>query len=296
MSTILRIVSLVFFGLLSTQSSLASQETARSQSIDSADNAKGSNEAEQKTPYLKAYEGYRIKPHETALILLHGKWGKPPAPQASAFSAEGFKVISPEMPWAGVRRYDQTYEDALKEINLLTKRLRADGYKFVIVGGQSFGANGALAYASAYGDVDGILLFAPGHNPDIDRNYQPRIVGIAKEAITSGKPDALISFTDYNDGGRTRTIETRSDVFVSFFAEDGPANMALNAAKMRAVIPPIVFMGSNDFGTRQGSSYFFDRLPKHNKSKYIVSTASHREVPAASFETALSWIKDLIRQ
>jgi len=295
MRTLLRIVPLTILGLLSIQTCLASQEDSRAQRVDGAYKEENGGAAERKALYSRAYEGYRIKPHETALILLHGKWGKPPAPQASAFSVEGFHVISPEMPWAGSRRYDQTYQDALKDINTLVKKLRSEGYKSIIVGGQSFGANGALAYASAYGDVDGVVLFAPGHNPDIDRNHQPRIVGIAKDAITSGKPDALISFTDYNDGGRTRTFETRSDVFVSYFADDSPANMSLNAENMKTTIPTIVFMGSTDFVTRKGSAYFFDRLPKHDKSKYIVSAASHRDVPAASFEASLNWIKDLIR-
>lgn len=290
-----KLVSLVLLVFLQTQSALALEEPPGTQSVEDALKEESARETERKEAYERTYSGYRIKPHETALILMHGKWGAPPAPQAPAFSLEGFNVISPVMPWAGSRRYDQTYQDSLKEINTLVKKLRAEGYKAIIVGGQSFGANAAIAYASAYGDIDGLILFAPGHNPDIDRNGQPRMVSIAKESIKSGKPEVLISFADYNDGGRTRTFEARSDVFVSFFAEDGPANMSLNARRMKAAIPTIVFMSSDDFVTRQGSGYFFDRMPKHEKSKYIVSSAGHREVPAASYSAALTWLKDLIR-
>lgn len=290
-----KLVSLALLMFMQIQGTLALEEPPGTQSVEDAIKEEVARDAEKKAAYGKAYNGYRIKPHETTLILMHGKWGGPPAPQESAFSLEGFNVISPVMPWAGSRRYDQTYHDALKEINTLVKRLRSEGYKAIVIGGQSFGANGALAYASTYGDVDGLILFAPGHNPDIDRNYQPRIVSIAKESISAGKPETLISFTDYNDGGRSRTLEARSDVFASFFAEDGPANMALNARKMKAVIPTIVFMSSGDFLTSKGSSYFFDRMPKHEKSKYVTSFASHREVPAASYTAALAWLKELIR-
>lgn len=246
--------------------------------------------------YSKAYAEFKVKPHEVALILLHGKWGGPPAPLAAEFKNERFHVISPSMPWARDRKYDVSYEAGVRALNDVVKAARAEGYKRVVMGGQSFGANGALAYASVYGDIDGLILFAPGHNPDIDRNYQPRLVSIAKEAISSGRPETPISFTDYNDGGRTQTLEARSDVFVSFFAEDSLANMSLSARKVKTAIPTIVFMGNTDFVTRQGSHYFFDRLPKHSLSQYNVSAATHRAVPAASFEATLSWIKELIRQ
>ena len=290
-----KLLCFALMALLQIQGAFALEEPPGTQSVEDSLKEEAAREVERKAAYEKKYGSYRIKPHETALILMHGKWGGPPAPQASAFVLEGFSVTSPVMPWAGARRYDQTYQEALKDLNMLVKKLRSEGYKAIIVGGQSFGANGALAYASAYGDVDGLILFAPGHNPDIDRNGQPRMVSIAKESINSGKPEALISFPDYNDGGRTQTFEARSDVFVSFFADDGPANMSLNAQKMKTPIPTIVFMGSSDFITRQGSGYFFDRMPKHAKSKYNVSSAGHREVPAASFESALTWLKELIR-
>jgi pimeloyl-ACP methyl ester carboxylesterase len=199
------------------------------------------------------------------------------------------------MPWAGVSGYDKTYEQALKEINQLVLKLRAQGFKKIIIGGQSFGANGALAYAAAYGDVDGLVLFAPGHNPDIDKNWQPRLVSEAKKNINEGRPEQSITFTDYNDGGRQRIIEARSDVFYSFFAEESLANMSESAKKVKKPVPTIVFMGNGDYVTKKGSGYFFDKLPKHEKSKYQISSASHREVPMVSFDNTLDWLKGVIK-
>ncbi len=245
--------------------------------------------------YRSEYEAYATKPHETAIILMHGKWGSPPAPLDSNFSVQKFYVVSPLMPWAGVSGYDKTYEQALEEINKLVIKLRAQGFKKIIIGGQSFGANGALAYAAVYGDVDGIMLFAPGHNPDIDRNWQPGLVSEGKKNMEEGRPEQLITFTDFNDGGRTRTIEARSDIFYSYFADDSLANMSKSATKLKVAIPTTVYMGNGDYVTRMGSRYFFDRLPSHAKSKYQVSSASHREVPRASFDNALEWLKGIIK-
>lgn len=273
----------------------ALQEPPGSQSVEEAIAAEKKQSADNAAKYQSTYQNYAVKPHETAIILLHGKWGGPPAPLHSNFEVEKFYVVSPLMPWSGVSAYDKTYESALSDVNKLVLKLRADGFKKVIIGGQSFGANGALAYAAVYGDVDGLLLFAPGHNPDIDRNNQPGLVSDARKNIKDGKPEQLITFSDFNDGGRYRAIEARSDVFYSFFNEDGLANMQESAKKVKKPIPTIVFMGSDDFITRKGSGYFFDRLPKHEMSKYRVSRAGHREVPLASFDESLNWVKGLLK-
>lgn len=247
--------------------------------------------------YEEKYGNQRVKPHETALILLHGKWGRPPAPLAEDFARERFHVVSPEMPWSGTRNYDETYEQALKQLHATVTELRAQGYRRIVVGGQSFGANGALAYAALYGDADGLLLFAPGHNPDIDRNGQPRgMIADARAAIRNHRPDETVSFIDYNDGNRSRAVQLRADAYVSFFADDGLANMRLSASRVTRPVPVLCVMGNGDFVTRQGSGYFFDRLPRHPRSRYVESRASHREVPRASYALALDWINGVLAE
>ena len=285
------LVALIFL----TANSHGLEEPPGSQSIEESIAQEKKMGAEREARYISEYKDYAVKPHETAIILMHGKWGSPPAPLHSNFSAQRFHVVSPLMPWAGVSGYDKTYEQALEEINQLVIKLRAKGFKKIIIGGQSFGANGALAYGAVYGDVDGMMLFAPGHNPDIDRNWQPGLVSEAKNNIKEGKPEQSITFTDFNDGGRQRAIETRSDIFYSYFADDSLANMAKSATKIKASIPTTVYMGNGDYVTRMGSRYFFDRLPSHAKSKYQISSASHREVPMASFDNALDWLKGIIK-
>ena len=293
MNLLLRLLLVPF--MLMVVNAYALEEPPGSQSIEEAMAEEKKLAIESEARYRSEYQSYATKPHETAIILMHGKWGSPPAPLDSNFSAQRFHVNSPLMPWAGVSGYDKTYEQALKEINTLVIKLRASGFKKVIIGGQSFGANGALAYAAAYGDVDGLMLFAPGHNPDIDRNWQPSIVSVAKNNIKEGRPEQLIQFTDHNDGGRNRAVEARSDIFYSFFADDSLANMSESAKKVKTPIPTIVFMGNGDYITKMGSRYFFDKLPKHEQSKYQISSASHRNVPLASFDGALDWLKGIIK-
>jgi pimeloyl-ACP methyl ester carboxylesterase len=295
LKNIATIFIVISINLFLSPNAFSLEEPPGSQSVEEAIAAEKNQVAENQIRYQSTYQSYAVKPHETAIILMHGKWGGPPAPLHSNFEVEKFRVISPLMPWAGVSAYDKTYEQALSEVNMTVLKLRADGYKKIIIGGQSFGANGALAYAAVYGDIDGLLLFAPGHNPDIDRNNQPGLVSDARKNIKDGKPEQLITFSDFNDGGRYRAMEARSDVFYSFFNEDGLANMQESAKKIKKSIPTIVFMGGDDFITRKGSGYFFDRLPKNEMSRYRVSRAGHREVPMASFNEALAWVQNLIK-
>lgn len=56
----------------------------------------------------------------TAVIALHGKWGKPPGPLAASFEAAGARVVSPAMTWSRERLYDVEYASALLFIRIPT--------------------------------------------------------------------------------------------------------------------------------------------------------------------------------
>ncbi len=232
-----------------------------------------------------------VAPAQTALIIMHGKWGAPPAPLAERFSKEGFHVISPEMPWSGKRLYDSTYEEALKALHETIAELRAKGFRKIIIGGQSFGANGALAYTSVYGDVDGLFMMAPGHHPEIGKQRQgARLIADAKAMVAKGKGDAPVELIDYNDGNRSQSVQISARAYLSFYDENSLANMSRAASNVKQPVPVLMLMGNGDYLTMQGKGYIFGRLPAHPLSQYIESDAPHREVPKASFPVILKWV------
>jgi len=235
-----------------------------------------------------------VQKSELAIVLLHGKWGMPPAPLDQQFKDAGFKVVSPEMGWSRETAYSITYEVSLQRVNAQVESLRQQGFKRIVLGGQSFGANGALAYASLFSNVDALLLFAPGHNPDIDRNRNPAKVEEAKALIAAGQPDKLITFTDFNDGSRTKDFSVSPQAYLSYFDPDGLASMPKTATSQKKAIPVLVFMGRSDWVTRQGAKYFFGRLPKHPANQYVVSDSEHRQVPQSSFPLAMQWIESYV--
>ena len=236
----------------------------------------------------------RLEAKEVGLVLLHGKWGMPPAPLAIRFSQLGFQVESPEMGWSRGNAYRVAYAHSLEAVHAAVVALRAKGAKKVVLGGPSFGANGALAYASQYDDIDGLILFAPGHNPDIDKNRNPSKVAEARALVVDGRGSQSVTVTDHNDGGRSEEITLAATSYLSYFDPEGLAAMPRSARNLKKPLPVIVFMGKSDFVTRQGPRYFFERLPAHPGSRYQVSPADHRAVPAASFEETLAWLEAVI--
>ena len=79
---------------------------------------------------------------------MHGKWGTPDKgiqPIELELRGAGFRVVSPEMPWSDRRAYDASFDDVMAQLDGEVAKLRAAGARKIVIGGQSFGANIALA-------------------------------------------------------------------------------------------------------------------------------------------------------
>jgi pimeloyl-ACP methyl ester carboxylesterase len=234
----------------------------------------------------------------TAVIALHGKWGKPPGPLAASFEAAGARVVSPVMTWSRDRLYDLDYAIALQEVHSLVIKLRAEGAATVVLAGHSLGANAAIAYAARYGDVDAMMIFAPGHVPEVQYRAGQTHASLraARERRDIGQGERRdFEFTDFNSGDRKRQIVSSAVVYLSFYEPQGLANMSESAAQVRASIPVFYAGTTQDPIHRwgQGPRYIYDRLPMHRKSVYLESAASHIDVPQAVAAPALAFLAAL---
>ena len=229
---------------------------------------------------------------QVGLVLIHGKWGSPPGPGAQMFSGKGFKVESPWMPWSKTGNYDKPYAEALSEIHDIVQKMRNSGIRRVILGGHSFGANAALAYATRYDDVDAIMLIAPGHFPDrffLDGQSR-QSVEAARALVAQGKGDARISFTDINQV-KTQGMSTTAAIYLSYFDPNGLGNMPLSATRLKKPIPVLCVMSQAE--SQLGRDYIFSKLPPNPKSVYLESGASHTEAPRAVEHEALEFVKSI---
>jgi len=229
---------------------------------------------------------------QVGLVLLHGKWGSPPGPDAQLFSRNGYVVDSPWMPWSKSGYYDKPYAQALAEVHDIVQNMRRSGIQRVIVGGHSFGANAALAYATQYDDVDAIMLFAPGHLPErfYTSGASRASVDAARALVAEGKGDSRISFTDINQG-KTQGMRATVSNYLSYFDPQGLGNMPLNATRLKKPIPVLCVMSEAELPL--GRDYIFTKLPNNSKSVYLETAASHVDAPRAVENEAMAFVQSI---
>ena len=96
------------------------------------------------------------------LVLMHDRGGTVTPMAALGRKLQGnCAVKAVEMPWSQRRANDTDMPGAWQEVTRHIRGLRQQGYKRVLLGGEGFGANAAIAYAGKVGDADGVVALAP---------------------------------------------------------------------------------------------------------------------------------------
>ena len=230
-----------------------------------------------------------------AVVLMHGKWGGPQGLALFAGKVEAAcHVVLLERPWSGRRAYDQPYSVALKEISTQVQTLRDKGYRQVLVGGQSFGTNAALAYMAEAGDADGVLALAPGHSPRV--MYQQGMgraeVDQARTLVAAGQGAQRLTINDMNQG-RRRNMTMSAETLLSYFDPDGLGHMPKTSANFKKAVPVLWVIGNQDPLYPAGEAYAYAKLPAHAKSRYLVVGAGHGDTPEVATAAVMEWLKGL---
>lgn len=93
-----------------------------------------------------------------AVLYLRGKSASAPGLAALARKTKPLCAgRTPDMPWLATPGADKDGSAAFQAIARQVKDLRYQGFKRVLLAGHGIGANAALAYDGAIGDVDGVI-------------------------------------------------------------------------------------------------------------------------------------------
>ncbi len=236
----------------------------------------------------------RAAPSEVGVVLMHGKWGSPQSmqPLARDLESQGYRVSNAEMAWSGRRLYDVEYAAALKEVEAQVKQLRAKGAKRVVVGGQSMGANAAVAYASSGFDLDGLVVMAPGHFPERGMGTRLRpSLDRAKSMVAANRGAEAESFEDLNQG-RQRSMRMAAGTYVSYFDPDGLGASTKNITKLSRPVPILLVIGTQDSFYPE-SRAMFDSAPAHAGSRYVALETDHFSMPKVVARELLKWLDTL---
>ncbi|NTV71761.1 MAG: alpha/beta hydrolase [Azonexaceae bacterium] len=232
------------------------------------------------------------------IVIMHGKWDKPTghvSDFASAMERAGLLVVSSEMTWSGRRSYDAGVAAMENEINAAIGQLRQRGARTIILAGHSFGAAGAVRYASRH-KVDGIVALAPGHYPEGNNfmNLTAASRSKAQALIDAGKPDETAWFDDPNNGGRLKQLKMSAQTYIDFFDPAGPMNFGNNAATVLPGTAVLWVVGqAEETGLRNMGGRVFERLPKSLAARQVEVPGGHLETPSNSASIALEWIRSL---
>jgi len=232
------------------------------------------------------------------VVLMHGKWGTAHSvylqPLIQKLSAH-CRVDSLEMPWSRRRLYDQPYPQALAQISAAVQAQRAAGARWVAVGGQSFGANAALAYMAQVGDADAVLALAPGHVPE--RFYQlPEVrpaVDEARALVQAGQPQTLVRMTDVNQGQRME-VQAPAGALWSYFDPQGWGHMGMSARQFQRAVPLLWAIGQQDPLYPSGEHSIYRQAPAHPHSLYLVVPGGHADTPAVAADDIVRWVRERV--
>ena len=230
------------------------------------------------------------------VVVMHGKDAKASFPGIGRFASRlaeaGLLVDTPEMPWSGRRGYDVDYERAMAEIDAAVARLKARGATAIVICGHSLGGNAAIGYGARRKGLRAVVALAPGHVVDAPnmRVMFAESVARAKALIAAGQGGDSESFLDRN-GGVNFQRHVPARIYLSYFDPDGPAAMALNAAKLSA--PTLWVVGEQDPLRKLGPDYAFAKIPANPHNLYTTVDADHMGTPSAAADLVIEWLKGL---
>jgi esterase/lipase len=234
---------------------------------------------------------------DLGIVLLHGKWDRPPTGVlglSRQLQDAGYRVVTPTMPWSGLREYDVSYPQALAEIEAAADGLRKEGASHIIVAGLSLGANAALAYAASGRPVDGVVALSPAHNPEGYR-FRSRVepsVTKAREMVAQGRGSEKAWFDDINQG-RSKTIRTSAEAYLSYFDPEGAGNMRRSARAIPVPVPIFIGVGTGDESASNVGEAIYRRAPAHEKSRYVSVAADHVGVASVIAPELVAWLRSL---
>lgn len=238
------------------------------------------------------------------VVFMHGKQGSPQKTQGlgvitSSLEGAGAKVVAPTMPWSGGGwdNINVTMEQVFAQLDALVAALRSQGAGRIVVGGHSLGADVALAYAVARGNLAGLVMVGPGHQPGFSYRSNAAIhaaVDRARALVEQGRGNDSFSGPDGNQG-TAFTVSTTAAAYYSWMDPNGLAAMDVQAPRLPATTPLFLVIGRKDPFFQRAESLVYRPAARNPYSKYVVVEADHVQTPFAAAKQISDWIIGLPR-
>lgn len=240
-----------------------------------------------------AATGHAQSAAAVGVVALHGKRGSPDAsPNAEVTArlrAAGIPTLAPTLPWSRSRYLSGTWSTAMEEVGASVAQMKAKAGRVVLLG-HSMGCPAAMSYAAGHGDVAGLVLASPGHNPFGYYKNTPKIrdsVDRARAMVQAGKGAEKATFYDNNQGD-VFTVSVSAEQYLSYFDPAGPCDMRNTAAQI--TVPVLWIAGDADRVTQWGAP-IAARLVHGDKSRILAVSGTHGSAPVVAAGEIVQWVK-----
>lgn len=234
------------------------------------------------------------------VLMLHGKSpGSNRDPNMSrlkpVLEGAGMLVLYPDMPWSRSRYLDGNWDKAMAEMATHVQALRSQGATKIVIAGHSLGVPAAMSFAARGGDVQALVLLAPGHVPvryysALQNTSVRESIDEARKLVADGKGDSRERFNDINQGKQQPVVATAKD-YLSYFDPTSDAEMSVTASRIPPGTPVMTVVGDEDGISKYAKPYFADKFPANPKSQYLEVKANHLTTPVVASEAVVVWIK-----
>jgi esterase/lipase len=232
------------------------------------------------------------------IVLLHGKTGMPGqhAKLAAELTAAGFAVEMPKMCWSRDRIFDKPYTVCMAEVDAAIARVRSQGATAIVVGGTSQGAVAAIDYGATHAGLAGIIAMSPAADPDPSRFPDfATALEQARTLVKSGKGSEVTELNDLIAGGKTISVKTTPDDYLSFHDPKLPIATVKNltAQDLPNLKAPLLWVAGTNDPSQANAGKSFQAAPTNRLNRYVTVDAGHAGVPDVAAETLIAWLKTL---
>ena len=239
---------------------------------------------------------FALEPATTGVVLLHGKGGEPSGliPASDALKQAGYTVVTPTLPWANNRNYDQPYGESIAEVAKAVADLRQKGLRNIVVGGHSMGGNAALRYATQDEKLSAVVLIAAAHFPEGEtaRKLATDSVNRARNQIAAGNVTGVDTYIEVPSG---KPLQLTAPVYLSYYDPIGPAAMSLFASNVKTS-RIAWFAASHDPATGFFANLVIPHLPVTVQLTRIDIDSDHGHAALIAAKGIVDWLKALPEQ
>jgi pimeloyl-ACP methyl ester carboxylesterase len=221
-----------------------------------------------------------------AIVLLHGggSSGSQFDDMVPVIERAGYRVVTPDMCWSQSRRYDESAQSCIGDVDKVVDRLKGEGYQRIVVGGHSQGGIFAIYYAANRPGLAGVIAFAPS-GPPIGMDSNNPSVAFAHRAIAAGRGDVPVDFGN----GINPIIATPVD-YLSWTGMESPL---YDIELLPRLTSPLLWVAGTEDPGQANAPDRYKYAPPNALNQFVTVDADHFATPDAAVGQMIDWLNRL---